>query len=78
MLIAVNPRDPLIEKEVFAPFRLNDYNYESVAKNKHMKPHLYSVTLSAYSALLTEKKNQVITMIGEKGTGKSTLMRHAF
>ncbi len=78
VLISVNPRDPIIEKEVFAPFRLTEYNYDSVRKpdSTSMRPHLYSVTLSAYSALKAESKNQVVTFLGEKGTGKSTMMRH--
>ncbi len=73
VLISVNPRDPMLKNELFSPFKLHEYSYDSL-KNKQtpeLRPHLYSVTLSAYSAMIAEQKNQVVSFLGERGTAKT-------
>lgn len=76
VLLAVNPRDPHLKNDIFAPHRLTEYTYDA-KKVPEQRPHLFSVTLAAYTAMKTEKKNQVVTFLGDRGSGKSTLARHA-
>ena len=56
VLIALNPRDPVLKNDFFSPFKLHEYGYQN-KKEGSLKPHLYSVTLSAYSAMITENKS---------------------
>lgn len=72
VLIAVNSGQGLDQTEFASPHRLLDYGYQSLKKGETaLRPHLYSVTLSAYSAMIAEQRRQVVTLLGDKGTGKS-------
>ena len=45
-------------------------------KLEDMPPHIYSVSQTAYQAMLHTRRDQSIALVGRSGSGKTTNIRH--
>ncbi|XP_076367271.1 unconventional myosin-XVIIIa-like isoform X2 [Tachypleus tridentatus] len=68
-LLVINPQHPmaLYSEKIMKMFR--------GSKQTDMPPHIYSVGRTAYSALLTSRRDQSVVFLGRSGSGKTTNVR---
>ena len=69
ILISMNPGRHQLSSDLFTPIMRNTYRLDN--SESKLPPHLYSVSLNAFREMKEKKENQIITIIGPSGGGKT-------
>ena len=73
LLININPGPNKVKDYL----NLQSWVKETESKNENdWKPHLYSFMYYVYQTLVSEKKDQVVNMLGQIGSGKTFNIIH--